>query len=467
MRNVISMGGLIVVALTAMAVTSVAHSDKDHEDLRHWEIASDDPDRIFLSFYADPATSRAVSWRTAKDRRAKPCAEIGKALGGPGFINNLTRLEAKTVTVDMDYYHGNEQGDVNYHSVIFENLEPETLYAYRVGDGDERWSEWIQFRTASREKKPFSFVYFGDAQNDVLSHWSRTIRMAYQTAPKASFALHAGDLINRAHSDVEWAGWFKAGGFLHAQWSGVPVTGNHEYRKDKKKKEDILSLQWRPQFTLPVVSELPKELHETVYTVEYQGAQLIVLNSNELLEEQTDYLEKQLKKPGYDWRFVTFHHSIHSPRRGYSSSDPKVTHWQPLIEKYNVDLVLQGHDHSYTRGQTPVRKGSGFVKDSFQTMYVTTVSGPKQYALNAEHMKAFPKTGLKTLRNGEQTQFFQVISIDGNELTYQAYTSTGELYDEALITKNLKSGAKTIKQNVPDVEVRTFKNTPGTENSHE
>ena len=33
----------------------------------------------------------------------------------------------------------------NYHSVTFDNLEPNTLYAYRVGNG-KIWSEWIQFR---------------------------------------------------------------------------------------------------------------------------------------------------------------------------------------------------------------------------------------------------------------------------------------------------------------------------------
>ena len=63
---------------------------------------------------------------------------------------------------------------VHYHSVEFSELKPDTLYAYRVGSGD-RWSEWIQFRTAKAEAAPFSFLYFGDAQNSILSFWSRII----------------------------------------------------------------------------------------------------------------------------------------------------------------------------------------------------------------------------------------------------------------------------------------------------
>ena len=48
--------------------------------------------------------------------------------------------------------------------------------------------------------------------------------MAYQTAPNASFAIHAGDLVNNAHRDHEWAQWFKAGGFIHSQWTAIPAV---------------------------------------------------------------------------------------------------------------------------------------------------------------------------------------------------------------------------------------------------
>ena len=38
----------------------------------------------------------------------------------------------------------------------FTELESETQYLYRVGDGSN-WSEWIEFTTASSEPEPFSF----------------------------------------------------------------------------------------------------------------------------------------------------------------------------------------------------------------------------------------------------------------------------------------------------------------------
>ena len=62
------------------------------------------------------------------------------------------------------------------------NLRPGTLYAYRVGNG-KVWSEWFQFRTASQTPQAFSFIYLGDAQKNIYSLWSRTVRAAILEAP--------------------------------------------------------------------------------------------------------------------------------------------------------------------------------------------------------------------------------------------------------------------------------------------
>ena len=39
-------------------------------------------------------------------------------------------------------------------------------------------------------------------------------------------------------------------------------------------------------------------------------------------------------------------------------------------------------------------------------------------------------------RIGNNKQLFQVISIDGDKLTYQSYTATGELFDAFDLIKN-------------------------------
>ena len=424
---------------------SHSHSHSHQKDgLHHWEIPSKDPDRIILTFNGNPSTKRAVTWRTDSSVK-KAEAQIAVAGLNSDFVKEASTYTANTEEFDLGLYKSNKSLIVNYHSVVFENLKPNTLYAYRVGFA-ENWSEWIQFKTANDTYSPTQFVYFGDAQNDILNHWSRVIRMAYKTAPDASFVIHAGDLVDSAHKDNEWAQWFKAGGFIHSQWTAIPVVGNHEFQRFDGYEGTLprrLSIQWRPQFTLPVEENLDEKLHETVYSVEYQDILVLVLNSTGHLEEQTKYIREKLTNSDAKWKIVTNHHSVFSPAEGRDFEYARKV-WKPMFEKYGVDLVLNGHDHTYARGHTPVKSQNVNESGIFKTLYVTSVSGPKQYKIDKVKIKNYEVDGYKSDKMGEETQFFQVINIDNNKLTYSAYTTLGDLYDRAIITKDFSNGEKTI-----------------------
>ena len=118
--------------------------------------------------------------------------------------------------------------EAHYHNVTFTNLEPNTLYAYRVGDG-ENWTEYYHFKTASLEPEPFSFIYFGDAQNEVKTHWSRVFREAFRDAPRAAFTLHAGDLVDERYMDSEWGEWHQGPDWVNGTIPVIATPGNHEY----------------------------------------------------------------------------------------------------------------------------------------------------------------------------------------------------------------------------------------------
>jgi hypothetical protein len=178
---------------------------------------------------------------------------------------------------------------------MFKDLEPDTLYAYRVRGARGNWSEWIHYRTAP-DGSPIKFLYYGDAQRGVLSHWSRIIREGFAFATDARFILHAGGLVNRGARDAEWSEWFRAGGFIHASHAVIPVAGNHEYVNTQaggsRDNLAVLSEHWRPQFALPVEESLPEALHETVYDVRYsQDLHIFVLDSSSAQwDEQLQWL---------------------------------------------------------------------------------------------------------------------------------------------------------------------------------
>lgn len=396
------------------------------------------PDRIVLTWDGDPTETQAVSWRTAPGDEPA-FVEVAEAEGGPRFMLNKRAIPADSSQVQTD------SGPARFHSASITGLNPDTMYAYRVGGGSI-WSEWFQFRTAARDFREFHFIYFGDAQNNILSLWSRTIRTAFQEAPKARFMLHAGDLINRAERDVEWGEWFEAGDWLHATIPSVPVPGNHEYSRGE---DDIrrLSSLWRPHFRLPDAGI--QGLEETVYYTDFQGLRVIGLNSNEKTQEQTEWLETVLGDNPNRWTVVTFHHPIYSTARGRDNEGLRNL-WQPLFERHGVDLVLQGHDHTYGRGTNlPVGVSR---HDGNGPVYMVSVSGPKMYRLNEEAWWD---------RAAENTQLFQVIGVKEDRLEYRAYTAVGELYD-AFDWIRRPDGSKTLENLVdPAWPTRRHSNTLG------
>jgi phosphodiesterase/alkaline phosphatase D-like protein len=451
------------IALISLIAGSLLSAHAHEDALHHWELPSKDPDRIVLTLPGDPCTTAGITWRTSTEIN-QGFVDIAIATGAPRFDLTAERHTATTEPVAFPKSTWNRDFTVHYHSARIEGLKPDTLYAYRVGDGDRFVSEWIQFRTASAEPKPITFLYFGDAQNSVLSHWSRVIRAAYQMAPNADFALHAGDLINRAHNDSEWAEWFKAGGWIHASTPTVPVAGNHEYSHmgtNPLMREKFLSMHWQPQFNLPVVQGLPEILNETVYSIDYPNLRVIVLNSNREQEEQIEWLESQLAGAADKWTVVSFHHPVFSSGKDRDNEDLRKL-WKPVFDKYKVDLLLQGHDHTYARGQSPQTPehtvetvGSS---QQVSTVYVNSVSGPKMYEFHKNGWDGYAEQDVSLLKKAENTQFFQVISIEGNQLSYRAYTAASELYDAFTLTKDTE-GNKTIQQDDARTQTRLFETT--------
>lgn len=421
-----------------------AHEDESHSHPRPVKVAeaqfhrpSPVPDRIVLTWCGDPATTQAVNWRTDTSV-AEAFAEIAPAEEGPLFAIKGTRHPAITTVLESDL------GISHYHSVRFDQLTPKTTYAYRVGDG-VNWSEWIQFRTASDQPEPFSFVYFGDSQNDLRSLWSRVVREAYRDAPKAAFFLHAGDLINKSTRDAEWGEWFQAGGFIQSMVPCVPTPGNHEYGTK------ALAPHWRHVFTLP--ENGPPELAESVYWIDFQGVRLISLNSNERREEQVEWLTRVLSDQPQRWTIVTFHHPVYSGAKGRENTTLRNL-WQPIFDKYRVDLVLQGHDHVYARSGLMAWENvpSGVTQQSPAggTVYVVSVSGPKMYRADRRPMMR---------RVAENTQLYQIIHVGDQELRYEARTATGTLYDAFTLRKREGETNELIDQ-IPERPERRWTDGP-------
>lgn len=383
------------------------------------------PDRIVLSAGADPAREMAVAFRTDRAQGTAE-AQIVLAVDGPTLEREAKTITGTTQAIDS------ANGAANYHQVRFNGLEPDRVYAYRV-KGAAGWTEWFQFRTAAATFKPFRFLYLGDTQNGILTYASRVIRQGFAEG-KIALTVHAGDLVAQRDDldhDDEWGEWNQAGGYNYAQVPQLPATGNHEYVDHilpNGTESRKLGPYWPLQFALPANGVDP--VKPTTYYVDYQGVRFIILDGTAALDlgsldAQTKWLDATLAASNGKWNVVLFHQPI------FTCARPKDTvvlkrAWKPIFDKRKVDLVLQGHDHCYSRLTAEAGRDAGRAARANGAtqgpVYLVSVTGSKMYGLN-DRARTQPD------RTAEATELFQIIDVEEGQLKFRTYTASGVLYD--------------------------------------
>ncbi len=184
-------------------------------------------------------------------------------------------------------------------------------------------------------------------------------------------------------------------------------------------------------------------------------------NDDEVLATQTEWLESTLREakndPSIRWTVATFHHPIFSSGEGRSNEDLR-TAWRPLFDKYNVDLVLQGHDHTYARGQTQnLTQGVNARSPSGGTVYVNSVSGAKMYEIKPDRWERFE--GIEMERGAENTQLYQVVRVGRDTMKYRSYTATSTPYDAFDLVRQEDGPSTMIERPPADADERTHENT--------
>lgn len=394
-------------------------------------IPSVKPERIVLNINGDPASTMAVTWRT-DTTVTESLAQVTLNLPTVFLSDSARTVKGSWQDVTADGV------TARFHSVVFSGLAPDATYAYRVGAGTDA-SEWFTFKTAEAGDAPFTFLWLGDSQGPI-SLYARVLRQAYRTTPDASFVLFTGDLVDGGSSskvqDEEWGDWHRAAGFIISEVPVVATPGNHEFYDPQVRQKRDLNRYWRPGFTLP--GNGPAGLEETAYSFDYQGVRFIIVSSDEMVRNedvarsQAEWVEQLLKTNPCRWTVMAFHHPFFSTA---ARRDNKIVResLKPLVDRYGVDLVLTGHDHTYARGML-LPEGAKVKGNLAGTIYVVSVSGSKMYRQDADQ---WWDTGLVN------TQLWQTVTVDGNRLAYTAYDASGAVADQFILTK-MKDGRKRI-----------------------
>ncbi len=455
-----------VVALPAQAADTPESAIERYAPSAH-------PDRVVLIPTADPAHSQKISWRSNAETPKVQFIEAPAAFGDT-MMDGLTPIDgtdySRIVTVSATTASVDPRtGYLNrYHAAELTGLKPNTRYAYRVGDGTDpngwpitNWTAWEDFTTAEEGLRPFSFIYFGDAQNYIDSAVPRVFHQAVLDRPKSKLMIHAGDLVNETgvtdaalqRQEQEWGQWYEAAGYNNQTRNVLATPGNHEYNSST-----AITAFWKPQFPFPengpkaADGSVLEAVKRSAYYVDFQGVRYISLDSNPLqngpvqtdvLAAQTRWFEAVLSDPNRPkWTVVTFHHPVYA---GTSSRNNQVVrdNWNPLIDRYGVDLVLQGHDHVYNRGNQIKDDDAVDPAKSHGTVYSISVSGGKMYELNAG--ANWSANGARLRVRASHIQLYQLVDVTQNTLTYQARLANGTFFDGYRVEKSGGwDGAKTV-----------------------
>jgi hypothetical protein len=145
------------------------------------------------------------------------------------------------------------------------------------------------------------------------------------------------------------------------------------------------------------------------------AVRFFALDSNYMDKSQLTWVEKELAASGADWKVCFFHHPLYSSARTHGSSLDLRASLEPIFTKYKVDLVFNGHDHTYER----IKPQQGI------QYFVVGSSGSLR--------KGDLRRSELTAAGFDQDFTFFLAEIAGDDFYFQAVSRTGQTVDSGVV----------------------------------
>jgi hypothetical protein len=309
------------------------------------------PWQVHLGFVGDPKTSIVAQWRT-KDETTQATViryGVGENLSPEQLTEKKTGVQFGFRSTGMQVYR--------VHQAHLCGLEPGTAYSYQVGGGGA-FSPVYTFRTApdviASPDAEVVIGFVGDSRNG-YDVWSQLVTQLQQRSP--DLILFSGDAVTLGIGQIEWEEFFARAEPLFARAPVVSANGNHEGN----------AINYYAQFAMPGDQEN--------FSFDFGHAHLTVANDTPedpgVIAGQTrDKLEADFEaSKGARWRMLMNHQAFWSSAQSHGSSLMLQQAWMPLVDKYKLDLVLNGHDHEYEISK-PLLNGMPQASNQDGTVYV-------------------------------------------------------------------------------------------------
>ena len=382
-------------------------------------------------------TERNFTWYANTKEKGK--FEFAK-LNAEKDFKDATVLDATVKEINKDGFSSNQ--------VTLDGLEPDTEYMYRFSNGDTV-SEVKTFKTGGTGD--FSFFAAGDPQigagfeDEDEKGWDKTLKLLPELDPSASFLLSLGDQVNISDNERQYDAYINRDGFNGLTLA--PIIGNH----------DSGNHAYTEHFKLSNVQEEGKTTAGSNYYYVYNNTLFICLNSNNrnYAEHKSTIKKAIAENPNVKWKVVAFHHPPYTVAShaldGYISNMRSTL--VPILKENKIDLVLNGHDHVYTRthvmdGTKPIiewengeeGKAPNEYVNPKGIIYVTTnsASGSKHYDIMKNQNFEF-----SAFKNQEYVPNISNLKITDNSIEVTTYrTNDSSVVDSFKIIKEDPTSVK-------------------------
>ncbi|MET9874354.1 metallophosphoesterase family protein [Actinacidiphila glaucinigra] len=419
-------------------------------------------------------TQRTVTWYssadTAQQIQVAPTAQVtdGQFPAGSATFDAIGAANIAT------------SGGFNRHATIT-GLKENTQYSYRVGS-EGNWSTTYSFKTQDFEGE-YDFLFYGDPQIGASGNlaadqagWQDTVDVSLRANPNAEILVSGGDQVETANTESQWNSFLAPDGLRQYPWAAT--IGNH----------DVGGKAYEQHFTTPNTDRSAPYYDNGNpagtksggdYWYIYKDVLFIDLNSNSYNSANgggdaahVNYVTDVINKHGNEakWKVLVYHHAIYSPASHAKDGDNKLrrTDFPTTFSKLGVDLVLQGHDHSYSRsylikngekenpaeqpGASDVYPGPGGV------LYVTanSASGSKYYDITKPDSSGTSGAGNGADPLNPDSYWYNSVQNQEHVRTYVKV----QVRNDKLVVENVRSAANGADQpvgsHVDDVTVHPY-----------
>jgi len=276
-------------------------------------------------------------------------------------LNETGTCEFKWGT-DTNYTSGtltsSEYGSDHQHKVELTNLQVSTKYYYSVNYNNSVKTGSFRSGAADNETQ-VSFYAYGDTRSYPSDHddVAQCLRTKLNNFPESqTFILSSGDLVSNGNNETDWDEQFFSPNYDNIQY----MLGNLPYVATVGNHEGSGALFGK---------YFPYSMYESssayYYSFDYANVHIVVIDqyiNYSSGSAQYNWLVNDLSTSTKPWKFIMLHEPGWSAG-GHSNNYDVQNIIQPLCETYNVQFVISGHNHYYSRavvnGVNHVTTGGG------------------------------------------------------------------------------------------------------------